>query len=300
MTQNTHVDDLLLGKKLIFITGKGGIGKTLLACSLAKRALSLGQRVLVVEQSAVEQVGPLLGLKGIGHEECWSGNLGAANFTAGGNFRDFITKHLMKSSLLDMIVSNKIVHSFFTSIPGFGELMLLGRLYYAMNESPNLRPDLVIMDSYASGHFMSLMTTPDAVLKSGLAGPIVNLTTMVRNWLADERYCGTIYVGVPEELVVNETLDFLPQLISRSPVAVSAVIMNRCMTLHSRPNPQSPALSFLSERVIKQSEALAKLNTGLAASGQLSSLRLMLVPELGSIPEPLDDLTVSRLFGGVS
>ncbi len=300
MNSQSFVDDLLQSKKFLLVTGKGGIGKTLLTCALAKRAESLGRRVLVVEQSAVEQVGPLLGLKDVGHEELWSGNLGAANFTAGGNFRDFITKHLMKSSLLDVILSNKIVHSFFTTIPGFAELMLLGRIYYAMNESPKPRPDLVIMDAYASGHFMSLMTTPDAVLKSGLAGPIVRLTTMVRDWLADSKLCGTIYVGIPEELVVNETLDFLPQLIARSPVALSAVVMNRCLTSLNANGARSAAFSFLDERLTRQAAALSRFAESRAQSDQLRLLPLILLPELGSISEPLDETTVLRLFGGAS
>jgi arsenite-transporting ATPase len=300
VNSQSFIDDLLQSKKFLLVTGKGGIGKTLLTCALAKRAEALGRRVLVVEQSAVEQVGPLLGLKDIGHEELWSGNLGAANFTAGGNFRDFITKHLMKSSLLDVILSNKIVHSFFTTIPGFAELMLLGRIYYAMNESPKLRPDLIIMDAYASGHFMSLMTTPDAVLKSGLAGPIVRLTTMVRDWLADSKLCGTIYVGIPEELVVNETLDFLPQLIARSPVALSAVVMNRCLTSLNANGSRSAAFSFLDERLRRQAAALSRFAESKAQSDKLRLLPLILLPELGSISEPLDETTVSRLFGGAS
>ena len=62
MTQTKMIDDLLTQKKLLLITGKGGIGKTLVACALASRAVALGRRVLVVEQAAVEQIGPLLGI----------------------------------------------------------------------------------------------------------------------------------------------------------------------------------------------------------------------------------------------
>jgi hypothetical protein len=32
----------------------------------------------------------------------------------------------------------------------------------------------------------------------------------------------------------------------------------------------------------------------------IKNLKMMLIPELGSIPEPLDEKTVSDLFGGVS
>lgn len=299
MTQSGFIDDLLMKRQLLLITGKGGIGKTLLACALAKKAQSMGRRVLVVEQSAIEQAGPLLGISPVVHEETWVGSLGAANFTAGGNFSDFITKHLMKSSLLDIVVSNKIVHSFFTAIPGFAELMLLGRIYYAMNLAPKIRPDLIIMDAYASGHFLSLMTTPDAVLRSGLAGPIVHQTTKVRNWLADHQSCGTIYVGVPEELVVSEALEFLPQLVAKSPVAVDAVFMNRCLSPLEGPPSGSPAHIFWAERVAKQTEALAHYAKHVAGVHRLKDLPLACIPELGAVTEPLSENTVSALLGGL-
>lgn len=301
MNQKSHhsrwLDELLRERSLLLVTGKGGIGKTLIACALAKRAESLGRRVLVVEQSFVEQIGPLLGMYQVAHEETWAGSLGAANFTAGGNFSDFITKHLMKSSLLDVVVKNKVVHSFFTAIPGFSELMLLGRIYYAMNLSPKLRPDLIILDAYASGHFLSLMTTPDAVLKSGLAGPIIHQTTKVRDWLADRERCGTIYVAVPEELVVSETLEFLPQLMQKSPVALNGVIMNRCLSHVPGPEPASSAVSFLEERVFRQSQALKHFSKAAAGLDGVKDLKMLLVPELGAIPEPLDEKTVLRLVG---
>lgn len=299
-SHSSFIDDLLLNRQLLIVTGKGGIGKTVIACALAKRARTLGRRVLVVEQSSVEQIGPLLGIPNVVHEETWIDGLGAANFTAGGNFSDFITKHLMKSSLLDIVVKNKVVHSFFTAIPGFSELMLLGRIYYAMNLAPKDRPDLIIMDAYASGHFLSLMTTPEAVLNSGLAGPILHQTTKVRDWLADKTKCGTVYVAVPEELVVSETLEFLPILVAKSPVSIDALIMNRCLSSSSGLDPSSPAYVFSSDGAAKQASALSHCAKSLSGFHGIKNLKMMLIPELGSIPEPLDEKTVSDLFGGVS
>ncbi len=301
MTQTKVIDDLLTQKKLLLITGKGGIGKTLVACALASRAVALGRRVLVVEQAAVEQIGPLLGITGVGHEEKWSGRLGVANFTPGGNFKDFITKHLMKSSLLDVIVSNKVVHSFFTAIPGFSELMLLGRMFYAVNLAPGERPDLVILDGYASGHFLSLMTTPDAVLKSGLAGPILQQTKLVKDWLADHEQCASLYVAVPEELVISEAMEFLPVLASRSPTRLGGVIMNRCLARGGGENPErhSSAFEFAHGREARQRLALEKYAKGMSGLKDLNHLPVFLLPELGDIDEPLTEVTVNKLLGGV-
>jgi arsenite/tail-anchored protein-transporting ATPase len=296
------IDEILKNRKLIMVTGKGGIGKTLVSCMLAKRAVAMGRRVLVVEQSSVEQVGPLLDFMTVAHEEQWKGALGVANFTAAGNFRDFISKQLMKSKLLDIVVSNKIVHSFFKAIPGFSELMLLGRIFYAVNLSPNQRPDLVIIDSYASGHFLSLMTTPDAVLQSGLVGPIVHHTTAVKKWLEDPAQCVAIYVAVPEELVISEALEFLPSLAQKSPVRIGGVIMNRCLPSIDRnegakvgatkPSTENSAELFMSGRQERQRLALEKYAQGKAGSDVLRDLPVWSLLELGAVLEPLDQETV--------
>ena len=300
MTQTKAIDDLLTHKKLLLVTGKGGIGKTLVSCALASRAVALGRRVLIVEQAAVEQIGPLLGIAGVTHEEKWSGQLGVANFTPGGNFKDFITKHLMKSNLLDVIVSNKVVHSFFTAIPGFSELMLLGRIFYALNLAPRERPDLVILDGYASGHFLSLMTTPDAVLKSGLAGPILQQTKLVKDWLADAEQCASLYVAVPEDLVISEAIEFLPVLASKSPTRLGAVVMNRCLRHVDAAGTEShsSAFEFARGRETRQSLALEKYAKGMSGLKDLNHLPVFLLPELGDIDEPLTEATVDKLLGG--
>jgi anion-transporting ArsA/GET3 family ATPase len=291
------VRSLTSNRRFILVTGKGGIGKTLLSSSLALWAAHSGLRVLLVEQSAVGQIGPLLGRAGIAHEENWVGNLGLANFTAGGNFKDFITKHLMKSNLLEVLVANKMVHSFFTAIPGFAELMLLGRIYYAVNLAKN-PPDLVIMDSYASGHFLSLMTTPDAVIKSGLAGPIIQQTQKVKEWLANSSQCATIYVATPEDLVVSEALDFLPVLVTRSPVKVETVVMNRCISglLAEKSDPVGAAQLFIKERIIRQNRALETLKLGLKSKSDLKNISVVCLPELGAIEEPINYETVVSLL----
>ena len=292
------LDKLLLGRRMIFVTGKGGIGKTLISAAFAMRARQLGRRVLLVEQSAIDQIGPLFGVKSVSHDEQWQNGLGLANFTPAGNFRDFITKHLMKSNLLDVLIKNKLVHSFFTAVPGFSELMLLGRLYYAVNLAPN-KPDLVILDAYASGHFLSLMTTPDAVLNSGLAGPIAQQTHKVKNWLSDGEQCSTVYVAIPEELVVSEVLDFLPILNKRSPVKLAGVLMNRCLESAqslSDDDHSGPARLFLSEKINRQVHALELFHKSMMGDAFLRSLPVMRLPDLGAVEEPLTAAIVSRLF----
>jgi arsenite-transporting ATPase len=300
VTQIAAVDSLLRSKKLILVTGKGGIGKTLVSCIFARRAEALGLRVLLIENSFVEQVGPLIGVDSVVHEEHWVGRLGVANYTAQGTLRDFVTKHLMKSNILDIIFKNKIVHSFFTAIPGFSQLTLLGRMYYASNLAPEPRPDLIIFDGYASGHFLSLMTTPDAVIHSGLVGPVLNLTSKVRDWLAAKDSSATIYVTTPEDLVMSEAADFLPALAKKSPSPIGAVIINRCLSNPADPtHEQGGGLhAFMAEHRDKQKQALARFQRIMNGHEALRLIPIFRFPELGAVEEPLAQSLVTQILEG--
>ncbi len=300
MTQLGKIDDLLRNKKLIFVTGKGGIGKSTISAALALRAESLGLRTLLIEQASVEQLGSLTGFPRVSHEETWRGSLGVANFTPQGTFHDFLTKHLMKSSLLDLVVGHKVVSSFFSAIPGFSELTLLGRIYYGANLAPAPRPDLIIFDAYASGHFLSLMTTPQAVIKSGLAGPILNLTTKVQDWIANPMVSGTIYVAIPEDLVMSEAADFLPVLARKSPSKLAAVYLNRCLPPSSPPLSADggPAWAFLERRRDKQRELLAKFSKMFGGDELLRNVPVFSGEEFGALPEPLTVEIATQLLKG--
>ncbi|MCX6116622.1 MAG: hypothetical protein NT027_03710 [Proteobacteria bacterium] len=278
-------------RQLIFLTGKGGIGKSLLTSALALRASKQGLKVQVVQKAAKDHLGALFGVQNVNHEFVdVNKSLSVANFTTGGNFRDFVVKHLKRGSLFETLASNKVVHSFFGAIPGFGELMMLGRLYYMLNLAPE-KPDLVIVDSFASGHFLSLMTTPTAVLESGLSGPISKETESVRNFLADQARVGVVLVGVPEDLVVSEMIDFIPQIDKRSPAKLISVVFNR--VLHD--SGKAFDSDFLARRLAMQKSAMQKWRMFSESDG-CKQINHFEVPDVGFIEEPVSEELVETLL----
>lgn len=218
----------LLQRKLLMVTGKGGIGKTLVSAALAQAAASLGKRVLVLEFGAVDQLSPLFGVQTVGHERREvQPQLFCANINPEDNFRDFVVKYLGQQKLFDKVISHRVIQTFIHTIPGLAELMMLGRLYFEGTVAPGARFDLIIFDGPASGHFLNMMTTPDAVLNSNIAGPLRKETERVRDFLAQKDQVGCLYITVPEELVMSEAIEFIPQLSSRSPAALAGVLINK-------------------------------------------------------------------------
>ncbi len=277
-------------KQLLLITGKGGIGKSLVAASLGQLSAAAGRKTLIVESASLDQIAPLFAVPPTDHREVeLRPHLFSINLNPSDNFRDYVVKHLGQRLLYDKVFSHRVVHSFINTIPGLSELMMLGRLFYECELAPAPRYDLVIFDGPASGHFQSLMTTPDAVMQTTIGGPIVRETERVKAFLADRERCGIIYVGVPEELVVSECLDFLPQLARKAPAGLAGVLVNRTPSaLGLDTAPPSLARDYAARRVAAADEALAQLQVGLTALRQQGlALPCWQLPDLGFINEPL-------------
>lgn len=285
-----------LSRKLLFVTGKGGIGKSLVTAALGQAAAAAGKRVLLIESSAHDQLSPLFGHAAVGHNETKvAERLSVINLAPPDTFEEYVVKYLGQKKLFDKVFTNKVVRSFINTVPGFAEIMMLGRLFYTCELAPGPRHDLVIFDAAASGHFLSLMTTPDAVLQSNLGGPLAKETARIKEFMANPAKCGVAYVGVPEELVVSEILDFLPKLESRSPAKVMGLFVNRVPTAPDG-GARDAATTFAAERRARADAALKALAAGLGGAGIPKDLPVWQLPDLGFVPEPLPSNFGPELF----
>lgn len=288
----------LFDKKLLMVTGKGGIGKTLSSVALAYSAQARGKKVCLIESSAHDQLSPLFGSPPVGHEQReLAPGIFVINVNPQDNFRDFVIKHLGFAKLFEKVFTKPLVRSFVQMMPGIAELTLLGRLYYYCELDKEDNFDLVILDGFASGHFLSLLKTPDAVLHSGMVGPIIEETRRVRAYINDPAKTGVVLVTVPEDLVVSEALDFTERLQKETPASLASIFLNRCFPAApsiEAPASLTPALQagFAYWQARSQAEALStsRLRAGLEELAQKSgrpALPIYTLEEKGAFAEPL-------------
>ncbi|MES2745253.1 MAG: ArsA-related P-loop ATPase, partial [Bdellovibrionota bacterium] len=292
----------LLSKKLVMVTGKGGIGKSLVSSALALEARKMGKKVCLVESTAHDQIAPLFGSPPIGHTlRELSPGIFVINLNAQDNFKDFVIKHLGFAKLFEKVFTKPIVRSFIQMLPGIAELTLLGRLFYFVELDKENNFDIVIFDGFASGHFDSLMRTPDAVMQSGMTGPVIDETTRVRRFLNDKSKVGVVLVTVPEELIVSEALDFSQKLAKNSPAEITAVIANRCWPQLSDDMPNIPdslkfSVDYWSAQEKAQKKNLERLQSGLKTINPTTPIYVL--EERGSFPEPLDPKAMTLWIEG--
>lgn len=289
----------LLTRKLLLVTGKGGIGKTVVAATLGQASAARGKSTLLVESAATDQLAPLFGAPpSPRHEEVLVGpRLAAVNLEPSENFREYVVKYLGQRLLYDTVFSHRLVKSFINTIPGLSELMMLGRLFYQCELAAGPRHQAVMFDGYASGHFLSLMTTPDAILQTNIGGPIVKESERVKAFLADPTRCGIVYVATPEELVVSEVLDFLPKLAEKSPAKLLALVINK-VPAAAPPAGDSLARHYLLRQEEHAQAALSQLRDGLKRLATEHGLVLPVyqIEDCGAIAEPFGHVFGTELW----
>jgi len=196
----THILDLL-ASRIVFVTGKGGTGKTTLSVALARLAASRGRRVVLAEvdnhrPSIPEYFGVPTGWEPVQV----AANLAITNITWLEALADWLGTVVPATRIVKMILSNRMVRLFLDVTPGSREIVILARVLALARTH-----DLVVVDLPASGHAISLFLVPYRALLVFLTGPIRKIATEIVETL---RSAGTqvVLVALPEEMVVNETV----------------------------------------------------------------------------------------------
>ena len=263
--------DSVAKKKLIFVSGKGGVGKTYIASHLALYFSQKNEKTLLIETSPLGQLGFFFGVDlKIDDGIDLSDHLKIINVTSRGNFQTYLETLSSSLKLIQPILKNRIVMSLIDAIPGLAEAMLLGRLYYHATH----HYDHVIFDAPAFGHFLSMMTTPDAIIESKIGGPIADQVMTVQNFLTSKD-CATILVGQPEELVISEMLDFIPKLQAAKSPKIDVLCLNRVIA--------DPVTSFLLERSTREAAQIKNLE-------MQTTQELWTVDDVGFWQPPVRDL----------
>lgn len=208
--------DDILKRKLILVTGKGGVGKTTLVVSLAQMLKEEGKKVVVVEASRTPQLPKFAeGLE----IEC-------ENLDVAQCFKDYLIEKLHQPKLYETVFSRDSVKTFLETIPGLGEVMLLGWMYFAVHESNKKKCDVVLFDAPSSGHFLTLLTTPKAIIETSIGGPLVHEVEKIQEFLTNGS-SSIIYLSAPEDLIMSETLEFLPKINKLTKIPIEMLIINR-------------------------------------------------------------------------
>ena len=217
----------LLDRKLVFVTGKGGVGKTSIAAGLAMLAAQQGKRTLVCE---VDAKGNLADFYEAGDTAFKPRELQPGLWAMSMNTEESLKEYLnlqLKLPLLSRIGPLARTFDFVANAaPGVKEILTVGKLAWEVRER---HYDFVVVDAVASGHIVGQLTAPQAINELVQVGMVRNQTHWMRDILNDPRQTGVVIVSAPEEMPVNETVELADRLREETDIDLAAVVVNRVL-----------------------------------------------------------------------
>jgi anion-transporting ArsA/GET3 family ATPase len=225
------MEALLQERRLVYVTGKGGVGKTTVAAALGLAAAEAGRRTIVCEVAEQDRVSRAFRREGVQRETevQLAGNLWAISIDPRAALQEWLGRQLGGPAL--RILSRSSAFQYFVAAaPGAKELMTIAKVWELAQlsrwDARNRTYDLVIVDAPASGHGLAMLTTPRTFGEIARVGPIRRQANKVSELLADPARTAYVAVAIPEEMPVNETLELERRLPEAVGMGLHAIVVN--------------------------------------------------------------------------
>ena len=191
--------------KTIWITGKGGVGKSVLSGLLTNLYANDDCKCLYLERCDIP-AGPDLFNCYSSHEPVMvQNNIYTSNANNSDCLQLLFNSALRSVTLARIMLTSKIVQRFFSAAPGALDFSFLYRVYSLAKLN---KYDYIFVDLSSFGHAFSQFKAVRLGQKLFKAGPISRLVNEVSDWFSDEEICEIAFVTLPEELPVLETISF--------------------------------------------------------------------------------------------
>lgn len=221
----------LLDKRLVVVTGKGGVGKSTVALALGLAAARAGKRTILCEVAAQEHLSHVFERAEVGFREVeMADNLWAISIDPDEAMREYVLLQLKVKPMRDLLFRSRIFNYLAAATPGLRELVTIGKIWELALDDRKVRSghhfDLVIVDAPATGHGVGFLQTPRTFAEVARVGPIRHQAETLDEFIRDPDRTGVVVVALPEEMPVNETAQLEHDLATEVGVGVDRIYCN--------------------------------------------------------------------------
>jgi anion-transporting ArsA/GET3 family ATPase len=288
----------LLDKRLIFVTGKGGVGKSTATLAIGLLAARRGKRVIITELAGNDELQRTFGRPGAERfaEVRLTENLFTISIEPEAAMEEYL-KLKLPGPAGAALSQSKLFGVFAMATPGMRELLTIGKVW-ELSQPERRTPgaggyDLVLVDAPASGHGVGILRTPRTFAEIAKVGPIANQGSRIAETIADRAFTGIVAVTTPEEMPVNETFQVRDEL-AEDGLGLDMVIVNgryadrfddaeiaRIRELSTDQDAAAPAVAAaLSEHERRTTQLEQERRLTVAFADMLVNLPYLFVPEI--------------------
>lgn len=236
----TSFTEILSQKQVIFFTGKGGVGKSAIACSSALLAQRLGRKVFLVSWNPFDTQARHYPFS----------SLGISQLVVDGPscFKEYARGILKLEKMVDWVLDHKIISAFVSAAPGLSETVIAGKVWDLTDKFPEA---LVLVDLPSTGHAYSFFSSPLALRRLFRLG-IVHREIERICALFQSSKTAIQLVCLPEELPVQETIEFISKMKLLGEFHFNPILLNQCLPA----DLQQVSESALNEASLHNSQTL--------------------------------------------
>jgi len=222
----------LLDRRLLFFTGKGGVGKSTVTAATAVLAAEQGKKVLLVEVDAKNNLTALFEHEPVGFEprQVYPGVF-VMQMDTEASLREYLKVQARVPVFGRLGPLARAFDFVATAAPGVREILTVGKICWDLRESIQGRADwdLIVVDAAATGHVISQLDAPRAIQELVAVGPIRNQTDWMVELLRDPALTALNVVTSPEEMPVNEAIELVAAAREQLDVPLGVVVVNRVL-----------------------------------------------------------------------
>ena len=238
-------------QQILFVTGKGGVGKTSISIMLGLASAQKGLRTLIVQTYGARCVAPFFNKPKASYTpNRLLSNLYTLTITAEEAIEEYALQQLKFRRLYSLIFENRFAKPLINGAPGLHDAVHLGKIYDLAERE---KWECIIVDAPATGHALSMLRSARTMMDLTKVGPMYNSNRIVDEVFSDPLRTGVILVSLLEQLPVQESIDLWNGLGHDFQNQCLSLICNRVISSPpEEPNPLSDDWLKVSTHLTKQ------------------------------------------------
>ncbi len=296
----------LFERRVILVTGKGGVGRTTLTAALARAAAANGKRVLVSEVEELSRQGhcPLAEMFGAHNLHTdpirLTENIQGVQLQAETGAARFLTKLFKVEALSKLALRTNVLLRIMQAGPSLHEMGVFYHLLSLLeerHENGEYRHELILIDMPATGHTLALTELPQILARLVSRGPVAEALRQGQAILNNPKTGTACVVTIPEPLPVSESLELIDGL-KKTGMDVGAILVNRFPTVEFSPEEAAAILAFDG---IRERTGFSEFSRNQRAHSSLERLQanthvpITIVPESHTTPGDLVGILAEHL-----